>query len=512
MGIFRQFPYSNFHEMNMDEIIKIVKETVDSWSEYYTTWDTWKNDITVQMQNLYEWFENLDVSEEINAKLDEMAENGGLMAMIAPYLPFVTPEMFGAVGDGVTDDTEAFSRCIANGKYIICKENANYHITSTISILKPVTIDFNHASITCTTRHLFWNFESAEIVTGYNGHGNISLVNGIVYGGGCSFAHAENIVINNMQFYNCINDHIIELCASKNVTITNSIFKGMRTDIRTAKEYINIDPCVQANFPWFDNIDSYDLTSCENIVVENCFFTIGDELLYSFGEFAFGCHSNGIEGAPNHKYIKFTNNTVIHMTNYCLRLNCFDYCIIKDNTFIYDSSYAIQFGSWVVMDKLTITNNEFINDNATTQGYVFLVRNAGVDGLSIYDNIVTKIKTATTKQVRNYYFDILDTTTWNLIKVDPEIIPNISSAPMPITSYNRIRINLGSVSGNANYITNIIDAYATRNFVVNEKFPFLKDNNGTPAFGLLTITSNHAITSSDTLNHMYIYKDDTPYE
>lgn len=25
MGIFRQFPYSNFHELNMDEIIKILK-------------------------------------------------------------------------------------------------------------------------------------------------------------------------------------------------------------------------------------------------------------------------------------------------------------------------------------------------------------------------------------------------------------------------------------------------------------------------------------------------------
>ena len=30
MGIFRQFPYSNFHDMNMDEILKIVKKSAHS--------------------------------------------------------------------------------------------------------------------------------------------------------------------------------------------------------------------------------------------------------------------------------------------------------------------------------------------------------------------------------------------------------------------------------------------------------------------------------------------------
>ena len=38
MGIFRQFPYSNFHEMNMDEIIKIVKNMLEEWATYHATW------------------------------------------------------------------------------------------------------------------------------------------------------------------------------------------------------------------------------------------------------------------------------------------------------------------------------------------------------------------------------------------------------------------------------------------------------------------------------------------
>ena len=43
MGIFRQFPYSDFHEMNMDEIIKIVKELAEEWAAYQEKY-----------QNLYE--------------------------------------------------------------------------------------------------------------------------------------------------------------------------------------------------------------------------------------------------------------------------------------------------------------------------------------------------------------------------------------------------------------------------------------------------------------------------
>ena len=46
MGIFRQFPYSNFHDMNMDQIIKIVREMLDEWVEYKAKLDTLYSDIT----------------------------------------------------------------------------------------------------------------------------------------------------------------------------------------------------------------------------------------------------------------------------------------------------------------------------------------------------------------------------------------------------------------------------------------------------------------------------------
>ena len=38
MGIFQQFPYSNFHEMNLDQIIKIMREMQDEWAETKNEW------------------------------------------------------------------------------------------------------------------------------------------------------------------------------------------------------------------------------------------------------------------------------------------------------------------------------------------------------------------------------------------------------------------------------------------------------------------------------------------
>ena len=77
MGIFRQFPYSNFHEMNMDEILKILREMEDEWNATKTEWNSYKEFID-------NYFANLDVSEEIFEKIDAMASDGSLALLLQP--------------------------------------------------------------------------------------------------------------------------------------------------------------------------------------------------------------------------------------------------------------------------------------------------------------------------------------------------------------------------------------------------------------------------------------------
>ena len=113
MGIFRHFPYSNFHEMNMDEIIKIIKNMLEEWATYHAEWDTWKtqletawttyqNDMNAQWtayqnvmnaawQNMQDfinnYFDNLDVQEEINNKIVSMIQTGEFGLLVNEYIP-----------------------------------------------------------------------------------------------------------------------------------------------------------------------------------------------------------------------------------------------------------------------------------------------------------------------------------------------------------------------------------------------------------------------------------------
>ena len=85
MGIFRQFPYSNFHEMNLDEILKIVDQLQQEWAETSSEWASYKDFID-------NYFENLDVSEEVLRALRIMAADGTLTETISPVISETTTD------------------------------------------------------------------------------------------------------------------------------------------------------------------------------------------------------------------------------------------------------------------------------------------------------------------------------------------------------------------------------------------------------------------------------------
>lgn len=97
---FEQFPYTNFHELNLDWVIRKMKELSD------------KTD-------------NID---ELAAQVSEDAENVENIYNAIKAL-FVTPEMYGAVGDGITDDTAAFQEAINSGKGVQLMSNHTYKVT-----------------------------------------------------------------------------------------------------------------------------------------------------------------------------------------------------------------------------------------------------------------------------------------------------------------------------------------------------------------------------------------------
>lgn len=123
----------------INEVVESQNQTNENFDELYA--------LFVQLKDYVDnYFKNLDVQEEINNKLDEMAADGTLDKIINEQIfgelndrienleknsgVVVNIKKWGAVGDGVNDDTTAFINCfneitnnnilyIPNGKYVI---------------------------------------------------------------------------------------------------------------------------------------------------------------------------------------------------------------------------------------------------------------------------------------------------------------------------------------------------------------------------------------------------------
>ena len=76
-GFDNKYPYTDFHELNLDWFLAEFKKVTDQ----VTTLDATVQQFTEFVTN---YFENLDVQEEINNKLDQMAADGTLAALIQP--------------------------------------------------------------------------------------------------------------------------------------------------------------------------------------------------------------------------------------------------------------------------------------------------------------------------------------------------------------------------------------------------------------------------------------------
>ena len=79
MGIFRQFPYTNFHEMNLSEVINILLTMQEEWNETKEEWASYKDFID-------NYFDNLDLTEEVYQVLLKMAVNGDLADIVDPVI------------------------------------------------------------------------------------------------------------------------------------------------------------------------------------------------------------------------------------------------------------------------------------------------------------------------------------------------------------------------------------------------------------------------------------------
>ena len=84
MGLFENLPYTNFHKLNLSWFLETFHDLLHQWEEQQREFSDLKDAWQALHDYVENYFDNLDVQQEINNKLDEMAADGSLAAILDP--------------------------------------------------------------------------------------------------------------------------------------------------------------------------------------------------------------------------------------------------------------------------------------------------------------------------------------------------------------------------------------------------------------------------------------------
>lgn len=83
MSFVNKYPYTDFHELNLDWFLAEFKKVVDEWIQMKREFNDLESAVIDLRNFVNDYFENLDVQDEINNKLDAMAADGSLEAIVS---------------------------------------------------------------------------------------------------------------------------------------------------------------------------------------------------------------------------------------------------------------------------------------------------------------------------------------------------------------------------------------------------------------------------------------------
>lgn len=196
-------------------------------------------------------------------------------------LSYISVDLYGAKGDGETDDTSAIQAALdaAMTGGVVFFPIGTYRITEHLIIYSGQIIDLNGSTILqgAEINNLMMGYCNASIGE-YNGPHDIVVQNGIFDGSSyetnntlLGFCHAKNITIRNCTFKNAYGVwHNIEINSSKHVMIKNCCFEGAR---KTGQNgcMIQVDSFdVGPTWPWGNG--AIDGTVSYMIEISGCHF------------------------------------------------------------------------------------------------------------------------------------------------------------------------------------------------------------------------------------------------
>ena len=98
-GFNNKYPYTDFHELNLDWFLERFKTVMDEWDEMQVKFKTVEDTVAEFTAFVTNYFNNLDVQEEINNKLDALVADGTIQSMIEPMFDEMVQNVTNMVSD-----------------------------------------------------------------------------------------------------------------------------------------------------------------------------------------------------------------------------------------------------------------------------------------------------------------------------------------------------------------------------------------------------------------------------
>ena len=483
--VLQNFPFieEDFDALTTYQLISKVVEYLNKVIKSQNTLVDNVNNLSLAFQQLHDYvesyFENLDVQEEINNKLDEMAEDGTLQEIITAYIQanvawtfdtvddmknatnlvngsfaqtlgfhevndgggaiykitdsgtanemdviaigslyanlikpsIVTPEMYGAYGDGTHDDTLSIQECFT--------KNDNVQMAKTYLITSQLTYN---GSIDGKCTGVIKTNPSSRITGAFINSTSGIKINGLKFD--CSsnveftlddkfnsynigvIANSD-IEIDNCEFHN-LYEKFIRITGNtvNRVNITNTLFSSDNktnvymaecvevTSVINTECIINIHGNIFKGFE-YEYVGTYDNDS--NINANGLMFAnvnvkeinVDNNIFDHLGRYGSVAGNLGlsrlctIDCYFNVKPLHLTNNKIINNHWSALRLHCTDNAIVKGNIFtvardcteplvLISDSYNSTGEASLGCDNVTISDNQFLNENNTFEQGIFV--------------------------------------------------------------------------------------------------------------------------------------------
>ncbi len=398
---------------------------------------------------------------------------------------------FGAVGDGVADDTDALNIALAKGGRIVFEPKRQYRVGKRLYITKSGTeINLNGSSIVCDGGMIL-NAAPDSTAKKYGGVSDVFIHNGELKGISVGLIHGNNIKIHKISFKNINGDHSIQICACNNINITECRFSGLKSKgEKPHYEHINIDPCNRTAFPYFKK-DSpiYDGTKNKNINVICCTFSRGAGE-YDHFDTAIGIHYD--DGLGNlHENVRVANCRIDSVAKWGVRLNACQNSVVENCT-ITTQLYAFNTGHAGIRSKnITFRNNNIriLNNDKKRPVNIGPYR---TEGFSLYGNTFNNAVGRTEPLIYfNALADDAKQITYQRLQRSPvlnKIAGDKVTTLMPLTQLNKLYLEVGHGHNGKNNL--VVIQSMGKTFRIGETLSVMALSSGFTGF--ITIKDDHA--------------------